>query len=484
MAELRRWRAAAGPDGRRVDSGANNSAGAIAAQGDTLLTRDPEADTPIGAALRAAERGRRAYERRQAAEAAKAQAEAVAAKAGKEALSGESPPASQRSFGIGPALGLPVKPGGRGSSVAPSTTDLILTHPQKAQEEGLRMRAAAEHHQAIVRVIRDAIARDDRQQLAEAQEAIAMFGVDPERLTAQSRLLKEMLNDERFGNLDTSDIMANEIERQWRQIQSSNALGKLTDIRSNRERVIAVFEKAERGEKLNAQEEYIIRGRHLWPDTIARRTDQNLRRLIAAQVRLAQIPGSPAMRNLGHAETIGDILGVLIESPGEILAVKAGQAISKTIATTAGTLLAGPYGGVIAVAFVTFGSEYAAALLEGFKARGIDLLDKDAVQNAIEKKELMREIFGQAFERAGIATTKEVASGAVGNIRLTSFQSKLWGDLAEKGAQGIAQIGIGVGGKIADGTVSHKKPSSSELVDGGLDGALGLLNPKIKPWAF
>ena len=58
---------------------------------------------------------------------------------------------------------------------------------------------------------------------------------------------------------------------------------------------------------------------------------------------------------------------------------------------------------------MAFGTKHAEAVVKGFADRGIDLQDEAAVRAAVANKELMREIYHDAFKEAGIAATDQAA---------------------------------------------------------------------------
>jgi hypothetical protein len=78
----------------------------------------------------------------------------------------------------------------------------------------------------------------------------------------------------------------------------------------------------------------------------------------------------------------------------------------------------------------------------------------------------------------------EVASGTVGNIKLTSVPSKTWGGLVERVAQTGAKTGIGVAGKAGAGMVTGEKPTAGDKAESGVDSAIDLLIPDIERLAF
>jgi hypothetical protein len=92
----------------------------------------------------------------------------------------------------------------------------------------------------------------------------------------------------------------------------------------------------------------------------------------------------------------------------------------------------------------------------------------------------METIYGKAFVVAGIASMAEVASGAVGNIRIAPFQSKM----VEKGAQMAVQADIAVTAKKATDKALGKETSKGERSEAVLDGVLGALMPDIEKLAF
>lgn len=294
------------------------------------------------------------------------------------------------------------------------------------------------------------------------------------------KFLKQVSDDERFRRLRYDEMAANEVEKWWRQRESASAIRHLRAVERFKQKEAEVRQKIANNEALSPDEESIRAGMHLSEQIMARETRRALGDLAAAQARLAQLPDSPALRKLKEADTVGGIITVLVNHPFEILAVKAGQAVPKTIASTAGTLLLGPYGGVLASAYVAFGSEYAGAVLQGFKDEGIDLENESAVQEAIKNKEKIERIYNKALVVAGIATMADIASGAVGNMRVTPIQSKI----VEKGAQAVVQADIAIAAKKATDKALGKEGSKGERSDAGLDGALGALMPDVERLSF
>jgi hypothetical protein len=356
---------------------------------------------------------------------------------------------------------------GRGMSVRELAPDFVGAVPNREEAIAAKKREIRATAEAERRKLEDAVGDT---------ETGIYVGPDEEG----KKFLKQMNNDSRFNRLRYDEMTANEVERWWRTRESSGAIDRLKAIDSNWARVNAVTAKMERGEKLNQQEDYIRQGMHLWPQHLIRKTNEALGDLVAAEVRRAQIPESPALRKLNEADTVGDVLKVLLNNPLQIMAVKAGQAIPKTIASATATLLGGPFGGILASAYVVFGSEYAGAVLKGFEDEGIDLQNESAVLEAIKKKDMMERIYDKAFVVAGIASMAEVASGAVGNIRIAPFQSKM----VEKGAQMAVQADIAVTAKKATDKALGKETSKGERSEAVLDGVLGALMPDIEKLAF
>lgn len=360
---------------------------------------------------------------------------------------------------------------GRGMSVRELAPDFVGAVPNRAEaiaakklERHLQQQADLE---AESRRFRDAV-RDT--------EMGIYRGPDEEG----KRIIRKIWNEEQFRKLGPGDMAANEVEKWWRRRESAAAIRDLRAVENFKREEARIRKKIANGEGLSPGERAVRESMHLSEQFLTRNTRQALGDLATAQARLAQLPDSPALEKLKQADTIGGVLHVLINHPLEIMAVKAGQAVPKTIAMAAGTLLMGPYGGVLASAYVVFGSEYAGAVLQGFKDEGIDLQDEDAVQVAIQDTQKLERIYNNALVVAGIASMADIASGAVGNMRITPFQSKV----VEKGAQMAVQADIAVTAKKATDKALGKETNKGERREAGFDGALGALMPDIERLAF
>lgn len=225
---------------------------------------------------------------------------------------------------------------------------------------------------------------------------------------------KQALKDHRFNKLPFWRIPVNEADRWWQQQKIVSAIYRAEEAPQTAAEIHADIAAAEARAKqsrfLTKTDQNILANKDRLlriADTMEDRAFQDMRE---AHARYLQIPESPALRKFAAAKTAGEKAEVLLDNLPEFLAVKAGQAIPVTASRTIGRALTGPLGGAFAATLMAFGTKYTEAVMKGFADRGIDLQNEAAVRDAIADKKLMREIYNNAFLRAGIAATDQAAA--------------------------------------------------------------------------
>lgn len=224
---------------------------------------------------------------------------------------------------------------------------------------------------------------------------------------------KQALEDYRFQKLPRWQVPLNEVDRWWQQMKMAGAIYGLREAPPTRAEILADIEAAEQRAKqtpwLTQTEKHILANKDRLLKIADTLEERAFRDLWSAHARFQKIPNSPALRKFAEAGTAGEKIDVLLDNPLEFLLVKGGQALPKMAARTAGRFLGGPFGGALAATYMAFGTKHAEAVVKGFADKGIDLQDEAAVRAAVANKELMREIYHNAFKEAGIAAADQAA---------------------------------------------------------------------------
>jgi len=167
------------------------------------------------------------------------------------------------------------------------------------------------------------------------------------------------------------------------------------------------------GEALNVREEqYLLRNRRAASDLA-----QAVSRIVEAQRNIDRLPTSGALRQLLGASTAAEAARVLRERPGEIaqaLGVESLPALTLSLVTL-GVL--GPVGGGLVLTGGGGLEGYANGLIGALTKAGVDVSRPDDLVRALQDKDLMDRVRGEATTKGAIEAGITAVSMVIGGPR-------------------------------------------------------------------
>lgn len=161
------------------------------------------------------------------------------------------------------------------------------------------------------------------------------------------------------------------------------------------------------------------------------------------------------MMAIGSAETFGDAISAMVNNPGATLSMLT-DSLMLSLPAMAPAMVLGPAGAVvsgIAGGSSSFGLEYGSAMTDVLQSKGVDLLNAEAVANALSDPKIMAQIKDQGLKRGiPIAVIDGLTLGLAGKFlkpaRALIAEGKLTGAAAKKAtvAAWAKELGMQVGG--------------------------------------
>jgi hypothetical protein len=161
------------------------------------------------------------------------------------------------------------------------------------------------------------------------------------------------------------------------------------------------------------------------------------------------------MMAIGSAETFGDAISAMVDNPGATLSMLT-DSLMLSLPAMAPAMVLGPAGAAvsgIAGGSSSFGLEYGSAMTDVLQSKGVDLLNAEAVANALSDPKIMAQIKDQGLKRGiPIAVIDGLTLGLAGKFlkpaRALIAEGKLTGAAAKKAtiAAWAKELGMQTGG--------------------------------------
>jgi hypothetical protein len=179
------------------------------------------------------------------------------------------------------------------------------------------------------------------------------------------------------------------------------------------------------------------------------------------------------MQEIGSAETFGDAISAMVKNPGATLSMLT-DSLMLSLPAMAPAMVLGPAGAVVsgvAGGSSSFGLEYGSAMSDVLQSKGVDLLNAEAVANALSNPKIMAQIKEQGLKRGiPIGVIDGLTMGLAGRFLKPAHaliaEGKLTGTAARKAtiAAWSKELGMqmsgGAGGeKIAQVAAGQDKPA-------------------------
>ena len=179
------------------------------------------------------------------------------------------------------------------------------------------------------------------------------------------------------------------------------------------------------------------------------------------------------MQEIGSAETFGDAISAMVKNPGATLSMLT-DSLMLSLPAMAPAMVLGPAGAVVsgvAGGSSSFGLEYGSAMSDVLQSKGVDLLNAEAVANALSNPKIMAQIKEQGLKRGiPIGVIDGLTMGLAGRFLKPALaliaEGKLTGTAARKATIAAwskelgMQVSGGAGGeKIAQVAAGQDKPA-------------------------
>ena len=183
------------------------------------------------------------------------------------------------------------------------------------------------------------------------------------------------------------------------------------------------------------------------------------------------------MMAIGNAETFGGAITEMVKNPGATLSMLT-DSLMVSLPAMIPAMVVGPAGAVvsgIAGATGSFGLEYGSAMSDVLQSKGVDLLNAEAVANALSDPKIMAQIKDQGLKRGiPIAVIDGLTMGLAGKFlkpaRALIAEGKLTGAAAKKATVAAwakelgMQMGGGAGGEAIAQVAAGQKLKPADIV--------------------
>jgi len=334
----------------------------------------------------------------------------------------------------------------RGIPVVPFTADQIATLRRRLAE-------GTPQEQAAVRTLVDVLPGDVRPALdGPSPNQSQTYGIDVEASMKAARELRGQGDDEnatgRQGTVhasepppDSAEYRAADTEARQLDVQSWEELGFFQKIGVAFERldqeskqrgaalnadsaarhwqqVQELQRRKDAGETLNVTEErYLLRNRRAASDLA-----QAVSRLVDAQRNIDRLPRSDALRQLLGAPTVAEAARMLRERPGKIAQALGIESLPALTLSLVALAVLGPAGGGLVLTGSSGLEGYANGLVGALTKEGVDVSRPDELVRALQDKELMDRVRGEATTDGAIEAGITAASMMIGGRRPTRPQ--------------------------------------------------------------
>jgi hypothetical protein len=172
------------------------------------------------------------------------------------------------------------------------------------------------------------------------------------------------------------------------------------------------------GEPLTlVQQQYLLRNRRAATDLA-----QAVNRLIEARRNIDRLPTSGALRQLLGASTAAEAAHVLREKPGEIARALGVESLPALTFSLVALGVLGPLGGGLVLTGNSGLEGYASGLVGALTKEGVDISRPDELVRALQDKDLMDRVRGEATTDGAIEAGITAASMLIGGRRPTKPQ--------------------------------------------------------------
>lgn len=183
------------------------------------------------------------------------------------------------------------------------------------------------------------------------------------------------------------------------------------------------------------------------------------------------------MQEIGSAETLGGAVSAMVKNPGATISMLT-DSLMLSLPAMAPAMVLGPAGAVvsgIAGGSSSFGLEYGSAMSDVLQSKGVDLLNAEAVANALSNPKIMAQIKEQGVKRGiPIGVIDGLTMGLAGRFlkpaRALIAEGKLTGTAAKKATIAAwakelgMQMGGGAGGEAIAQAAAEQKYKPADIV--------------------